>query len=91
MNKRTKRVWAGVVNYANGVATDPSELRRIIADCMPWVTASEPFGLLDPIGDDEELLNQALKYRTSVYGLLRWFCNAKSKERDPPAGFGFFK
>lgn len=83
MNIKTKRAWAGLVNYANGVVTEASELRRIVADCMHWVAAVEPFGLLDPIlGGDKELLRQAVEYRPSVERLLRWLCSAKSMERD---------
>ena len=83
MDARTKRAWAGLVSYANGVAAEASELRRILADCMDSVAAVEPFGLLDLIlGGDEELLRQAVAYRPSVEGLLRWLCSKpKSKER----------
>lgn len=83
MNEKTKRAWAGLMKYANGLATEASELRRILADCMDWVDAVEPFGLLDPImGGDEKLLRQAVEYRPSVHGLLLWVCSTKSKERD---------
>jgi hypothetical protein len=84
MDVRTKRTWAGLVSYANGAATEPGEIRRIIGDCMPWVAAVEPFGLLDPMLVDEQgLLKLALEYRPSVEVLLRWLCSEpKSKERS---------
>lgn len=67
------------MSYANNVATKPDEIRRIVADCMDWVTAVEPFGLL---WGDEPLLSQASAYRGSVDALLRFLCSAKSEERD---------
>jgi hypothetical protein len=79
---KIRRIWAGLVSYANGATTKPGEIRRIIADCMPWVAAVEPFGLLDPIWPDENLLRQAAEYRPSIDALLRWLCSAKSEERD---------
>lgn len=71
MDKQTKRAWAGLANLANGIAIDAGQIRRILADCMHWVAAIEPFGLLD-LMRDEELLRQAEEYRHSIEGLLRW-------------------
>ncbi len=80
MSVGTKRTWSGLVSYANGAATKPNEIRRIIANCMYWVTAVEPFGLFD--WGDENLLVQAATYRLSVNCLLSWLCSdAQSEER----------
>ena len=78
MDKRTKRVWKGLVDYANATATsiDINQLRRTVADCMPWYLVAKwaPFGLgflnrLDLVSEE------AVKYQLSVRGLLHWFCS----------------
>ena len=81
MDARRKRAWDGLVSFANGVAADGAELRRIFADCMPWVTAVEPLGLLDMM-HDQNLLEEAREYRPLVNVLLRWLASKpKSEER----------
>jgi hypothetical protein len=84
MDASTRRAWTGLVNFANGVAAEAGELRRTIANCMHWVTAVEPLGLLDPmLLPDQELLRQVLEYRSSIEVLLRWLCSEpESDERN---------
>jgi hypothetical protein len=84
MDRRTKRAWAGLVRYANADPIDVNEFQSTLADCMPWVSAFDAFGLLgwlSPI-HDEELLRQATEYQPSVKALLRWLAvDPKSQER----------
>src|SRR5262244_648358 len=81
MEARTKRIWIGLVNFANGTATD-AELRAMIADCMGWISATDPSGLFlfyNP-ADIPKLLEE---YRPSVGTLLRFLCSRpKSEERE---------
>jgi len=80
MDARTKRIWIGLVNFANGTATD-TELRAVLADCMGWISATDPLGLFlfsDP-ADIPKLLEE---HRSSVGALLRFLCSKpKSEER----------
>jgi hypothetical protein len=81
MQSRPRRAWTGLVGFANGTVTEPAEMRCVIANCMYWVAAVEPFGLLDPIFmGTEELLRQAAAYRSSVDILLRWLCTDPRSE-----------
>jgi hypothetical protein len=81
MDARTKRIWGGLVNYAN--ASDKTinirELRKTIADYMPWYVATEWHGLLSE-GDDL-FRKKAVEYQPSVRALFRWFIAAGPRER----------
>jgi hypothetical protein len=79
MDTRTKRVWNGLVNYANGTATN-AQLRSTVADCMGWVSAIAPFGLLLGWMNDHELAIQAAEYRPAVDRLLRFLCSGPNSE-----------
>lgn len=82
MDARTKRAWTGLVNYANGIATDARVIRSTVADCIGWVSALAPFWGLGWISNDE-LIRQAAEYRPSVDGLLRFLCSGpKAQERN---------
>jgi hypothetical protein len=73
MSERTKRVWRGLVSYANSTPTtiDLDEFRRTVAYCMPWYVAAGPLGLFAFLREEEEL-RQAQQYQPLVQGLLRW-------------------
>jgi hypothetical protein len=81
MNARTKRIWHGLANYANAndKSIDIRELRKAIADCMPWYVATEWLGFLSE--HDELFLEKAVKYQPSVRALFRWLINAKPMQR----------
>lgn len=85
MDARTKRIWSGLVSYANGAATG-AELRATLTDCMGWISATDPFGLFlfsDPAGIPKQLA----EYRPSVEALLRFLCsNLNSAEREALRG-----
>jgi hypothetical protein len=81
MGARTRRVWNGLVNYANGTATN-RQLLSTVADCMGWVSAIAPFGLLLGWMNDHQLTIQAAEYRPAVDTLLRFLCSGpKSEDR----------
>jgi hypothetical protein len=80
MDTRKKRAWTGLVNYANGNATN-AEIGSTLAACMGWVSAVAPFGLFDWMGTTD-LTTQAEQYRSGVDILLRFLCSRpKSAER----------
>ena len=81
MDERTRRAWAGLVNYANGNATS-AEIGTTVAACMGWVSAVAAFGLFDWIGATD-LTIKAEEYRPGVDILLRFLCSRpKSPERE---------
>jgi hypothetical protein len=81
MDTATKRAWEGLVNYANGVATD-AEVWATVAACMGWISAVESYGILGWIGNNS-LPDHVAEYRPAVNILLRFLCSApKSPERD---------
>jgi hypothetical protein len=80
MDQQTRRAWGGLVRYANGEVAEIAELRGILADCMTWITAIDPFGLFGL--NDTNLSQQASDYRPAIDALLRWLCSGpESKER----------
>jgi hypothetical protein len=80
MDARTKRAWTGLVNFANGNATN-ADIGATVAACMGWVSAVAGFGLFDWIGTTD-LITQAEEYRSGVDILLRFLCSrAESAER----------
>src|ERR1700745_2452440 len=83
MEARTKRIWIGLVKFANGTATD-AELRAMIADCMGWISVTDPLGLFGLFSTDTaDIPKQLEKYRSSVEDLLRFLCSKpKSEERE---------
>jgi hypothetical protein len=82
MDERTKRIWQGLVNYANATAIDFTEFRRTVGDCMGWIVATQPIGLLS-LTSEESLRDQAVKYQPPVRSLLRWLCgDASADELD---------
>jgi hypothetical protein len=83
MDARTKRTWVGLVNFANGTATD-AELRAMIADCMGWISATDPLGLFGLFSSGPaDTPKQLEEYRSSVGALLRFLCSKpKSEERE---------
>ncbi|MGD0908917.1 MAG: hypothetical protein ABSA96_15145 [Candidatus Acidiferrales bacterium] len=96
MNDRTKRIWQGLVDYANAspTAIDIAEFRRTVAACMPgnvlppWQGSG--LGLLDR----EDLVAEAAgRYHSQIQGVLRWFVVGKPNDRDDlfRQGFGFLR
>jgi hypothetical protein len=79
MDERTKRIWRGLVNYANTTAIDFTEFRRTVGDCMGWIVATQPIGLLS-FTSEESLREQAVKYQQPVRSLLRWLCGDASAD-----------
>jgi hypothetical protein len=86
MDRRTKRVWLGLVNYANGAATD-AQVWSTVADCMGWVSAVASYGILGWIGDNS-LPGEVAKYRPSVDVLLRFLCSGPKSEERKSLRFG---
>lgn len=82
MDSRTKRIWGGLVSYANSTPTtiDVDRFRRTVADCMPWYVAAGPLGLFAFLLVEEEL-KQAREYLPRIQGLLRWLI-AKPEEKE---------
>jgi hypothetical protein len=85
MDEKTRKIWAGLVSYANGTAT-AAEIKVTIADCMGWVAATMLSDALDRIFVDEDpstLSKEAEAYRPHVDNLLRVLCSEpKSEERN---------
>jgi hypothetical protein len=82
MDEKTRRIWAGLVGYANGTAT-AALIRATIADCMGWIAATMPSDVFDPMLVEGDLSKQAEAYRPSVEILLRFLCSApRSEERN---------
>ena len=81
MDARTKRIWGGLVSYANSTPTtiDMDKFRRTVAYCMPWYVAAGPLGLFAFLREEEEL-RQAQQHQPLVQGLLRWLIT-KPEER----------
>jgi hypothetical protein len=82
MDKKTRRIWAGLASYANGTAT-PAEIMATIADCMGWVAATMPADVLDLVFTmEEDLPKQAEAYRPAIKMVLRFLSSEpKSEER----------
>jgi hypothetical protein len=79
MDERTRRIWAGLVSYANAAVIDLDGFRRTVMDCMPWVAVGDPLSLFNWMQPSE----QAPQYQSSVRALLRSLCsNLKSEEKD---------
>jgi hypothetical protein len=82
MDDKTRRIWGGLVGYANGTAT-AAEIRATIVDCAGWIAATMPFDVIDPTLVEEDLSKQAEAYRPDVENLLRFLCSEpKSEERN---------
>jgi hypothetical protein len=82
MDRKTRRIWGGLVRYANGTTT-PAEIRATVVDCAGWIAATMPFDVIDPTLVEEDLSKQAEAYRPGVENLLRFLCSEpKSGERD---------
>jgi hypothetical protein len=91
LDNKTRRIWAGLVGYANGTAT-ANKIRATIVDCAGWIAATMPSEVLDPMVFEGDLSKQAEAYRPAVKILLRFLCSApKSEERnslkDPAIAF----
>lgn len=81
MDAATKRAWEGLVNYANGVATD-AEVWATVAACIGWISAVASYGIFGWIGNNS-LPDQVAEYRPAVNILLRFLCSGpKSPERN---------
>jgi predicted RNA-binding Zn-ribbon protein involved in translation (DUF1610 family) len=82
MDEKTRRIWVGLVSYANGTAT-PAEIKATIVDCMRWVTATMPADVFDlAFTMEEDLPKQAEAYRPAIKMVLRFLCSEpKSEER----------
>jgi hypothetical protein len=88
-DERTRRAWNGLVKYANAKAIDTEELRATISDCMPWSTASDPWGLLAGMRG-EWLQEQGAKYQSAVKATLLWLCtDRKARDVYRPEAKGF--
>jgi hypothetical protein len=82
MDVKTRRIWAGLVNYANGIAT-ADEIRATIADCMGWISATMISDIFDREFMAEDLSKESEAYRPHVEILLRFLCSEpKSEERN---------
>src|SRR5438270_13056905 len=78
MDERTKRIWRGLVTYANTPAEkiDLSDLRRTIAAYMPCDLVVEHLALdslLMLSWPEERLREEAVNYQGGVRELLYWF------------------
>lgn len=82
MDRRPKRVWRGLVSYANSTPAtiDVDGFRRTVANCLPWYVAAAPLGLFALLSEEEKL-RQARDYHPQIQGLLRWLI-AKPEERE---------
>jgi hypothetical protein len=81
MDAKTRRIWTGLVSYANGTATADG-IRNTIVDCVGWV-ATIPWDLLDRVFVDEkleDLSEEAEAYRPHVESLLRFLCSEPNSE-----------
>src|ERR1700741_1386204 len=82
MDDKTRRIWAGLVSYANGTAT-PAEIRATLVDCAGWIAATMPSDVFDPMPMEGDLSKRAETYRLAVDTLLRFLCSEpKSEERN---------
>lgn len=89
MDEKTRRIWDGLVNYANGTATT-AVIRSTIADCMGWIAATMEWDVVEPVFMAKDLAKEAEEHRTDVDILLRFFCSAPSlDERDQLRGKAF--
>lgn len=81
MDDKTRRIWAGLVSYANGTAT-PAMIRATVVDCAGWIAATMPSDVVDPMPLEGDLSKQAEAYRPDIEILLRFLCSEpKSEER----------
>ena len=81
MDEKTRRIWAGLVNYVNGTAT-VSEIRATIADCTGLVAATMISDIFDTDFMHDDLSKDAEVYRSPIDNLLRLLCSEpKSEER----------
>ena len=81
MDLKTRRIWSGLVNYANGTAT-AAEIKATIADCMGWIAATVPYDVVDRIFIDEDLSREVEAYRPQIKNVLRFLCSGpKSEDR----------
>jgi hypothetical protein len=82
MDAKTRRIWDGLVSYANGTAT-ADQVRATIADCMGLVAATMLSDVFDREFMAEDLSKETEAYRPHVQILLRFLCSApKSEERN---------
>jgi hypothetical protein len=89
MDEKTRRIWAGLVSYANGTATT-AVIRSTIVDCMGWIAATMEWDVVEPVFMAKDLAKEAEEYRTDVDILLRFFCSTpNSDERDKLRGAAF--
>jgi hypothetical protein len=96
MNDRTKRIWRGLVNYANAApaAIDIAEFRRTVAACMPGDVLPMWHGSGLGLLDREDLVAEAaIRYQSQIQALLRWLITGKPNDRDDlfRAGFGLLR
>jgi hypothetical protein len=82
VEERTRRIWAGLVSYANGTAT-PTMIRATVVDCAGWIAATMPYDVIDPMPMEKELSKVVAEtYRPFIETLLRFLCSGpKSEER----------
>jgi hypothetical protein len=81
MDARTKRIWTGLVSYANGTATD-TEVWSTVAEFIGWISVVDSYGIFGWVGDNSLSVHVA-EHRTGVDALLRFLCSApKSAERE---------
>jgi hypothetical protein len=74
-NERNRRIWRGLVAYANTGNLDPS----IILDSLPWGCVIDGFDSLKDL-TSARFKEQAAKYHSSVSALLRCSCDPKSRQ-----------
>lgn len=82
MDKTTRRIWVGLVSYANETAT-PAEIKATIVDCMGWVAATMAADVFDLVFTmEEDLPKQVEQYRPAIGLVLRFLASEpKSEER----------
>jgi hypothetical protein len=81
MDDKTRKIWAGLVNYANGTATT-GEIRATIADCGGLVATTIIADIFDTAFMYDDLSKQVEAYRSPIDNLLRLLCSEpKSGER----------
>lgn len=93
MSSHTKRIWLGLVNYANSAANgiDINGLRQTLAACAPWYAVKNWLGF-GSLSVFDVAFEDAVKYQGSIRTLLRCFCRGKRTDGKVTFdAFGFLR
>lgn len=103
MTNRIKRIWRGLVVYANANLQSDSGTLAVLADtileCMPWSTKTATFEYVaelarsyktEPTGRTADWFREkAIGYQPEIRRLLSWLCDPKQGKDCRPAAFDF--